>query len=54
MSVTVANVERSFSKMKIVKNKLTKMDNERLNSLLICTLETLILDELSNSELDEN
>ncbi len=50
MSVTVANVERSFSKMNIVKNRLTKMDDERLNSLLTYTLETLILDELSNSE----
>ncbi len=52
--MTVASVERSFSKMKIVKNRLrTTMSNERLNSLLTCTLETSILDELSNSELAE-
>jgi hypothetical protein len=54
MPVTVASVERSFSKMKIVKNRLrTAMGDERLNSLLMCTLETSILDELSNSELAE-
>jgi hypothetical protein len=29
------------------------MSDERLNSLLTCTLETSILDELSNSELAE-
>ncbi len=40
--------------MKIVKNRLrTKMSDARLNSLLLCTLETLILDELSNNELAE-
>jgi len=51
MPVTVSSVERSFSKMKIINNRLrTKMDDERLNSLLTFTLETLILDELSNSE----
>ncbi len=54
MPVTVASVERSFSKMKIVKNRLrTKMSDERLNSLMLCTLETLILDELSDNELAE-
>jgi hypothetical protein len=54
MPVTVAIVERSFSKMKIVKNRLrATMSNERSNSLLTCTLETSILDELSNSELAE-
>jgi hypothetical protein len=54
MPVAVASVERSFSKMKIVKNRLrTTMSNERLNSLLTNTLETSILDELSNSELAE-
>ncbi len=40
--------------MKIVKNRLrTKVDDERSNSLLTCTLKTLILDEFSNSELAE-
>ncbi len=54
MPVTVAIVERSFSKMKIVKKRLrATLSNERSNSLLTCTLETSILDELSNSELAE-
>ncbi len=54
MPVTVASVERSFSKMKIVKNRLrTKMNDDRLNSLLSCTLKTLILDELNNREILE-
>ena len=54
MPVTVASVERSFSKMKIVKNRLrTRMDDERLYSLLSCTLETSILDELDNTEILE-
>ncbi len=54
MPVAVASVETSFSKMKIVKNRLrTTMSDERLNSLLTCTLETSTLDELSNSELAE-
>jgi hypothetical protein len=40
--------------MKIAKSSLrTTMSGERLNSLLTCTLETSILDELSNSELAE-
>jgi len=29
------------------------MNDERLNSLLLCTLEAFILDELSNHELPE-
>ena len=54
MPVTVASVERSFSKMKIVKNRLrTTMNDDRLYSLLSCTLETLILDELQNTEILE-
>jgi hypothetical protein len=54
MPVTVASVERSFRKIKIVNKRLrTTMSNERSNSLLTCTLETLVLDELSNSELTE-
>lgn len=54
LPVTVASVERSFSKMKIVKSRLrTKMDDERLNSLLICTLETDILDQLNDEEVVE-
>ncbi len=40
--------------MKIVKNRLrTKMNDDRLNSLLSCTLKTLILDEMNNREILE-
>ena len=47
MPDTVASVEKFFSKMKIVKNRLrTTLNDERLYSLLSCTLESLILDEL--------
>jgi hypothetical protein len=54
MPVTVASVESSFSKMKIVKNRLrTTMSDERLYSLLSCTLETLILNEMQNTEILE-
>ncbi|CAF3394027.1 unnamed protein product, partial [Rotaria socialis] len=54
LPVTTASVERSFSKMKIVKNRLrTKMGDERLDSLLTCTLETFILDQLKSNELVE-
>ena len=41
--------------MKIVKNRLrTTMNDERLYSLLSCTLETLLLDEIQNTEILEN
>ena len=54
LPVMVASLERSFSQMKIVKNRLrTKMDDERLNSLLTCTLETDILGQLNNREVVE-
>ena len=54
MPVTVASVERSFSKMKIVKNRLqTRMDDERLYSLLSCALETSTLDKLDSTEILE-
>jgi len=54
MPVTVASVERSFSKMKIVKNRFrTRMDDERLYSLLSCALETSILDKLDSTEILE-
>ncbi|CAF3386583.1 unnamed protein product, partial [Rotaria sp. Silwood2] len=46
LPISVASVERSFSKMKIVKNRLrTTMSDERLYSLLLCTLESSILDQ---------
>ena len=41
--------------MKIVKNRLrTTMNDEQLYSLLSCTLETLLLDEIQNTEILEN
>jgi hypothetical protein len=52
LPVSVASVERSFSKMKIVKNRLrTKMNDDRLHSLLTCALETSILDRIDNKKL---
>ena len=54
MPVTVTSIERSFSKMKIVKNRLrTTMNDERLYSLLSCSLESLIFDELQNKKILE-
>lgn len=54
LPISVASVERSFSKMKIVKNRLrTTMADERLYSLLLCTLESSILDDLNNAEMVE-
>ena len=51
MLVTITSVERSFSKTKIVKYRLrTKMNDERLNYLLLCALEPY---ELCNNELAE-
>jgi hypothetical protein len=52
LPVSVASVERSFSKMKIVKNRLrTKMNDDRLHSLLTCTIETSILAQIDNKKL---
>ena len=54
LPISVASVERSFSKMKIVKNRLrTTMTDERLYSLLLCTLESLILYQVNNIEIVE-
>ena len=51
MPVTIANVERSFSKMKVAKNRFkTKMNDETLNYLLLCALESY---ELYNNKLAE-
>lgn len=50
----LTNFRATAQQMKIVKNRLrVKMSDERLNSLLLCTLEAFILDELSNHELPE-
>ena len=45
--VTVASVERSFSKLKLLKNYLrSTMSQERLNGLAMCTIEKDILDTI--------
>ena len=45
--VTVASAERSFSKLKLLKNYLrSKMSQERLNGLAILCIEKILLDEI--------
>jgi len=53
--VTVASAERSFSKLKLLKNYLrSTMSQERLNSLAMCTIERAILDTIDlNTVLDD-
>ena len=53
--VTVASAERSFSKLKLLKNYLrSTMSQERLNGLAMCTIERAILDSIDlNTVLDD-
>ena len=45
--VTIASAERSFSKLKLLKNYLRSiMSQEILNGLAICTIEMAILDTI--------
>ena len=45
--LTVASAERSFSKLKLLKNYLrSTMSQERLNGLAMCTIEKNILDTI--------
>ena len=47
LNVTVASVERNFSKLKLLRNCLrTTMLQERLNGLAMCNIEKDILDNL--------
>ena len=47
ISVTVASAERSFSKLKLLKNCLrSTMLQERLNGLAMCSIENDILDTI--------
>lgn len=47
LPVTVASAERSFSKLKLLKNYLrSKMSQERLNSLAMLCVEKDILDNI--------
>jgi len=53
--MTVISVERSFSKLKLLKNYLrSTMSQERLNGLAMCTIERDILDTIDlNTVLDD-
>jgi hypothetical protein len=53
--VTIASAERSFSKLKLLKNYLrSTMSQERLNGLAMCTIEKDILNTINlNTILDD-
>jgi hypothetical protein len=53
--VTVASAERSFSKLKLLKNYLrSTMSQERLNVLAMCSIEKDIVDTVDfNAVLDD-
>jgi hypothetical protein len=53
--VTIASAERSFLKLKLLKNYLrSTMSQERLNDLAMCTIEKDILDTIDlNTILDD-
>ena len=53
--VTVASAERSFSKLKLLKNYLrSTMSQERLNDLAMCTIERAMFDTIDpNTVLDD-
>ena len=52
--ITVASAERSFSKLKILKNYLrSTMTQERLNGLALMTIESKLLDKVSYEDVIE-
>jgi hypothetical protein len=55
MSVTVASVKRSFSKLKLLKNYLkSTMSQERLNGLTTLCIKKRLLDEIDiNTIIDD-
>jgi hypothetical protein len=55
LPVTVASAERSFSKLKLLKNYLrSTMSQERLNDLATLCIEKKLLDEINvNKIIDE-
>ena len=55
LPVTVASAERSFSKLKLLKNYLrSTTSQERLNDLAMCIMERAILDTIDlNAVLDD-
>jgi hypothetical protein len=53
--VTVASVERSFSKLKLIKSYLrSTMSQERLNGLAILSIEKMMLENLEYKNLISN
>lgn len=55
LPVTVASGERSFSKLKLIKNYLrSTMVQERLNNLAIVSIEHEILDSVNTNQLIED
>jgi hypothetical protein len=55
ISVTVASVERSFSKLKLVKSYLrSSMTQERLNGLATIALESDVLEQIKYGDLIED
>jgi len=54
LPITIASNERSFSKMKLIKNYLrTTLTNDNLEYLLLCSVERDLLDKLHLPELAE-
>ena len=54
LPVTVTSNERGFSKLKIIQNRLrTTMNDDRLQAFLLCSIETDLMDELTDEELIE-
>jgi hypothetical protein len=52
LPVTTASVERIFSAMSIIKTDLrSKMDDERLNDLMICYTEKEIFRKIDNEKI---
>ena len=51
MPVTVASAERSFSKLKLVKNYLRSMKQERLSGLAIMSIEYDTAKSIDNSDI---
>ena len=52
LPITTASVERSFSKLSIVKSKLrSTMSQERVEALLLASVENDLLQDLKDSEL---
>ena len=51
LPVTTASVERGFSKLSLVKSKLSTMNQDRLESLLLASIEKDILLAIQDKDL---